>query len=904
MTERNPSNDGEGPQAGIDHLNQFTDVVSLSMGGNDIGFGDIAALCVLADCGTVDGVGALAAGMWDVDSFFYTRFKTIFDAVDACANPADVADKLACYYKAHKAIKAASEVKNDTDRIATPLYVYNDVLHDRLVAMYRRIAEQAPNAHVFVQLYPQIADTSAHGTACKPLPGFSFAFTGDERDAISSIINQLNADISQAVEDGNSALRAAAGRGGFKVVDPASEFAGHELCRDGYPNLLNPDSYFNSLVIPDITDIGVSTAYSFHPNALGQRAYERALAAEIKHDIESKVLDVQPKEAVDAGSVFVPYGARTLQSTSAWHGSTVTMSLISPTGERFDAGSSGVRSGSTATSQWLELDDPSPGTWHVHVFGDDLPAGGELVQVSAFATQVPPAPPTVDTHVGAVDGATNTFELHASGPAGATFRWAFSDGSTDEGADVRHEFTNDGALWATLHTIASDGGESWTSIDVRPAQPDTTPPVIHDVPDDQRTEATGPTGAKVTYTPPTAEDDRDGAVSVSCEPGSGSMFPVGTTTVTCSASDTAGNKASASFKVTVIDTTPPVISNVPAAIAQDATGASGAVVTYRTPTASDLVEGTVDVTCDPASGTTFAIGTSIVTCRAADTAGNSATATFKVTVAPPDTTPPTITVPADMTAEATGPDGARATYTASATDPDDSVTAFACAPATGATFALGTTTVRCTASDSHGNDATASFKVTVKDTTPPRITSVPTDITVNATKPSGAVVIYAPPKASDLVDGAVSIACASTSGSTYPIATTKVVCTATDSHGNSASATFTVTVLGARAQIRNLEDEVSGSSSLAHSPLVKKTLLKELDAADDDLARDHRRSACMDMARFLDSVKRLTKPKGPIATSESADWLAAGDRISAVIGCPTKGHPRRFARSAASSTKR
>ena len=120
-----------------------------------------------------------------------------------------------------------------------------------------------------------------------------------------------------------------------------------------------------------------------------------------------------------------------------------------------------------------------------------------------------------------------------------------------------------------------------------------------------------------------------------------------------------------------------------------------------------------------------------------------------------------------------------------------------------------------------------------------------------------------------------------------PIATTKVVCTATDSHGNTASATFTVTVRGARAQIRDLEGKVAGSPSLANAASLKKLLLKELDAADDDLVRDRSRSACMDIAKFSDTVERNTKPKGPIAKSESAQWLTDAARISAVIGCST-----------------
>jgi uncharacterized repeat protein (TIGR01451 family) len=80
--------------------------------------------------------------------------------------------------------------------------------------------------------------------------------------------------------------------------------------------------------------------------------------------------------------------------------------------------------------------------------------------------------------------------------------------------------------------------------------PDTTPPVISDVPASIVAEATSAAGAVVTYASPVAIDDRDGAVAVSCAPASGSTFPLGISTVTCTASDAAGNDSSASFTVT------------------------------------------------------------------------------------------------------------------------------------------------------------------------------------------------------------------------------------------------------------------------------------------------------------------------------------------------------------------
>jgi len=130
----------------------------------------------------------------------------------------------------------------------------------------------------------------------------------------------------------------------------------------------------------------------------------------------------------------------------------------------------------------------------------------------------------------------------------------------------------------------------------------------------------------------TASDAVAGIVPVTCTPTSGSTFPLGATTVTCTASDPSGNTATGSFTVSVVDTTPPTL-NLPDNLSREATSPAGSVVTY-TATASDAVAGTVPVTCTPTSGSTFPLGTTTVTCSASDPSGNTATGSFTVTITP------------------------------------------------------------------------------------------------------------------------------------------------------------------------------------------------------------------------------------------------------------------------------
>lgn len=81
-----------------------------------------------------------------------------------------------------------------------------------------------------------------------------------------------------------------------------------------------------------------------------------------------------------------------------------------------------------------------------------------------------------------------------------------------------------------------------------------------------------------------------------------------------------------------------------------------------------------------------------------------------------DTTPPVLTLPSTITMNAPSPAGAVVSYHVTATDPDNSPDQLTiqCAPSSGSTFPIGTTTVNCTASDPAGNTATSSFQIVVK----------------------------------------------------------------------------------------------------------------------------------------------------------------------------------------------
>lgn len=137
-------------------------------------------------------------------------------------------------------------------------------------------------------------------------------------------------------------------------------------------------------------------------------------------------------------------------------------------------------------------------------------------------------------------------------------------------------------------------------------------------------------GATVAYTNITvgdAEDDPDD-LTLSCTPASGSFFALGGPhTVSCTVTDSGGMTDTTTFEVTVQDTTPPDLVNMPG----NRVVMSGTAVSWTAPTATDVVDPNPTVTCDAVSGDVFTV-TTTVTCTATDASNNSSVASFTITV--------------------------------------------------------------------------------------------------------------------------------------------------------------------------------------------------------------------------------------------------------------------------------
>lgn len=177
-----------------------------------------------------------------------------------------------------------------------------------------------------------------------------------------------------------------------------------------------------------------------------------------------------------------------------------------------------------------------------------------------------------------------------------------------------------------------DDGEAIGTIldDDAPDDPEPDPLTIATPANIVRPNDPGQAGAVVAWAAPTTTGGT-APIVVTCVPAAGSFFPLGATTVTCTATDSAAAQtASGTFTVTVVDNEPPTIADLPDLVQ---TTPNGPVpVTFPLPAASDNSGVGPTVTCADPSGTFFAVGVTTVTCTATDGAGNSASSTFTVTV--------------------------------------------------------------------------------------------------------------------------------------------------------------------------------------------------------------------------------------------------------------------------------
>jgi hypothetical protein len=284
-------------------------------------------------------------------------------------------------------------------------------------------------------------------------------------------------------------------------------------------------------------------------------------------------------------------------------------------------------------------------------------------------------------------------------------------------------------------------------------------------------------------------------------------FLLGVNKVVLIATDASGNISDpVSFNVTVVDQTSPTISTPINIIQKNDLGSCGAYVKLKSlaPVAHDNV-GVMSFVNDYPGGTAdlvlFPVGVTVIKWTATDFNGNVTTATQTITVNDVEL-PVIINLPVDIAqTNDLGSCGAIVTWpqvlvvdNCGAGDGISGTLTLSSNYQSGATFSFGVTTVTYTATDSHGNTATGSFKITVTDNEAPKTIPKPISITLN----NGVATIQASDVDNGSIDncGSVTLSVSKTNFTCNDIGNVPVVLTATDQFGNTSSVSTIVTVIG------------------------------------------------------------------------------------------------------------
>jgi hypothetical protein len=282
-------------------------------------------------------------------------------------------------------------------------------------------------------------------------------------------------------------------------------------------------------------------------------------------------------------------------------------------------------------------------------------------------------------------------------------------------------------------------------------------------------------------------------------PGSGTVVTSpGTQTLTITSTDGFSNSTSCTFTVTVQDTVSPTINcPAPQTLTLDANCQAAMTNYIPTTTSGDNCTTNPTVTQVPLPGTTISgSGSQLVTLTADDGNGNTSSCSITVTVfdlmAPVVTCPPAVNLIANPNCAGNIPS---LTGGATVSDNCTAQNTLTQSPISGtAITGSGTiTTVVLTAVDSAGNTDTCHVTVTLTDTISPVISGCPANVVITPTSlDCNPTATWTPPLATDACG--TSLSGTHQPGDNFPVGVTTVTYTATDSSGNTAVCSFTVTV--------------------------------------------------------------------------------------------------------------
>jgi sugar lactone lactonase YvrE len=353
---------GEHPQ--IDALNNATSLVTLTFGGNNLGFkGDVTTCvtpftsdytCLAADDGMLDGLG-------------YTT--TLGNADDGTFNPAD-------YLKVQgtSGNMSVTNLTTMTDHLLgtgeTCLHPSCD-LHDALVLLYRAIKARAPGATILVLGYPRFFDPGSSG--CEHFSAFEESWINDR-------VNIADQVIQDAADESGVA----------QYVDVYDSLNGHGMCAGDPQYTIDPHTgqvapctgqWINGINIAGKVQLG--SPELVHPNPCGHQAEGQLVATAYATPSPIDAFQLAAGQG-QTTAIGVPTGTGRLNVTAAWQSGDVGLTLTDPNGTPYTA----VQQGPVYAT-W-DVPAPAAGTWSLTETNQTVGDSGMAIgTVSATFDSIP-----------------------------------------------------------------------------------------------------------------------------------------------------------------------------------------------------------------------------------------------------------------------------------------------------------------------------------------------------------------------------------------------------------------------------------------------------------------------------------------------------------------------------------
>jgi len=445
---------GESPQ--LTHIGPADSLITLTFGGNNVGFAPVAADCVpnnefhclQDDRRILNALGYNTTPGRPQDGLFDSSLSRRVQTRSGSNLTLDRADTAAWEGPGCNTFGCSDDSCQQLGHCD---------LHDALVILYRAIRAEAPGARILVLGYPRFWPSGGTSGTCEH-------FSQLEQRWVNDRIALVDAVIHDAVDESGVA----------EYVNTYDAIAGHQLCQKSQSYSVNPltgsaqnckGPYLNGISI--LGNVIGSSPELLHPNPCGHANLAQLVVQAYGRSPKTGTFTLSPGQTSTTSLSVNPHQQR-MNLTASWLFGSPQLTLIDPHGKRFTP----VESGPTFTT-W-DLPDPAGGLWKLTEH-NSAPTGsgtisGTLNQTYASLAELPPAADVRMKNKSCFLFHCN-YTLQATLPNGTDgrvkrFYWWSDTGNAQDSSGSKHDTitmsSNTGKLRVIVESVSPGGEDHYT----------------------------------------------------------------------------------------------------------------------------------------------------------------------------------------------------------------------------------------------------------------------------------------------------------------------------------------------------------------------------------------------------------------------------------------------------------